>query len=111
MLEALESRLAEQLSFDDSKQGVLERLLADNEDLRKQNISLEMENRRLQHTLELDNRRHKEGGSDGSSLSDTYDWIVDIQLLSDVSRQVRAARPSLCGQRVLARTAPCVERS
>ena len=82
----LEARLAAQLAFDESKQKVLEALLADNEDLRKQNMALDMENRRLQHTLDLDQRRHKEMLSE-DQFSDTYDWIVDIQLLSDVSKQ------------------------
>ena len=82
----LERRLAEQLHFDESKQKALEGLLADNEDLRKQNMALEMENRRLQHSLELESRRHKELLS-VERFSDTYDWIVDIQLLSDVSKQ------------------------
>lgn len=84
--DALERRLSEQLNFDESKQRILETLLAENEDLRKQNISLEMENRRLQHTLDLDSRRHKELPTE-EVFSDTYDWIVDIQLLSDVSKQ------------------------
>lgn len=83
---SLERRLSAQLSFDDSKQKILAALLADNEDLRKQNISLEMENRRLQHTLDLEERRHHEMAS-ANLFSDAYDWIVDIQLLSDVSKQ------------------------
>ena len=65
---------------------MLETLLANNEELRQQNIALEMENRRLQHTLDLDSRRHREQHAE-STFSDMYDWIVDIQLLSDVSKQ------------------------
>ena len=81
-----EARLAEHLQFDEGKQRMLESLLADNEELRKQNIELEMENRRLQHTLDLDSRRHREMERE-PEFSDMYDWIVDIQLLSDVSKQ------------------------
>ena len=91
----LEARLAAQLAFDESKQKVLEALLADNEDLRKQNMALDMENRRLQHTLDLDQRRHKEMLSE-DQFSDTYDWIVDIQLLSDVSKQGWKVRHMQC---------------
>ena len=88
-LESLQHRLSAQLCFDENKQRVLQQLLDDNEDLRKHNIALEMENRRLQHTLDLDSRRHKELPPDGEvRLSDAYDWIVDIQLLSDVSKEV-----------------------
>jgi len=87
-LESLQHRLSAQLCFDENKQRVLQQLLDDNEDLRKHNIALEMENRRLQHTLDLDSRRHKELPPDGEvRLSDAYDWIVDIQLLSDVSKE------------------------
>ena len=82
----LERRLADQLSFDESKQRILEALLAENDDMRKQNIALEMENRRLQHSLDLESRRHKEILAE-PLFSDAYDWIVDIQLLSDVSRR------------------------
>ena len=81
-----EQRLTTSLEFDAGKQRMLETLLADNEMLRKQNISLEMENRRLQHTLDLEGRRHREQPRE-ESFSDAYDWVVDIQLLSDVSKQ------------------------
>ena len=83
---SLEKRLSDHLAFDDGKQRMLETLLASNEELRQQNIALEMENRRLQHTLDLDSRRHREQHAE-STFSDMYDWIVDIQLLSDVSKQ------------------------
>ena len=81
-----EARLAEHLQFDEGKQRMLETLLADVEELRKQNIGLEMDNRRLQHTLDLDSRRHREAVN-APEFSDMYDWIVDIQLMSDVSKQ------------------------
>ena len=83
---AIEQRLSEHLTFDEGKQRALEVLLANNEELRQQNIALEMENRRLQHTLDLDSRRHREQHAE-ATFSDMYDWIVDIQLLSDVSKQ------------------------
>jgi HSP20 family molecular chaperone IbpA len=81
-----DARLAKDLEFDAGKQRMLEALLEGNEELRKQNIELELENRRLQHTLDLDSRRHREQPKE-ESFSDAYDWVVDIQLLSDVSKQ------------------------
>ena len=84
--EDFEARLAEHLQFDEGKQHMLETLLTDVEALRKQNIGLEMENRRLQHTLDLDSRRNREVVR-AQQFSDVYDWIVDIQLLSDVSKK------------------------
>ena len=81
-----EQRLAEHLQFDEGKQRMLESLLAENGELRKQNLGLEMDNRRLQHTLDLDARRHREMVNE-PTFSDMYDWIVDISLLSDVSKQ------------------------
>ena len=85
-VEDLEARLAKQVEFDASKQRALEELLAANDELRKQNAAIETENRRLQHTLDLDSRRHKEVMKE-AQFSDMYDWIVDIQQLADVSRQ------------------------
>ena len=87
--EAWSRRLTEHLEFDAGKQRMLENLLEGNEELRKQNIAIEMENRQLQHTLDLDARRHRETPKEGS-FSDMYDWVVDIQLLSDVSKEVCA---------------------
>ena len=80
-----DARLHENLEFDASKQMMLENLLTENEELRKRNVALEMENGRLQHTLDLDSRRHREDPNE-ETLSDAYDWVVDIQLLSDVSK-------------------------
>ena len=84
-----EVRLAEHLQFDEGKQHMLENLLAENEELRKQNMGLEMENRRLQHALELDARRYREsvGAGDSDGRWDMYDWIANIDLLSDVSKE------------------------
>ena len=52
-------------------------------------MTLEMENRRLQHALELDARRYREsvGAGDSDSRWDMYDWMANIDLLSDVSKQ------------------------
>ncbi len=83
-MEALEARLMEHVKFDRAKQRNLEELLSGNEELRKQNAALELENRRLEHSLTLESRRHKEE-SDEVSFTDMYDWIVDINLLSEVS--------------------------
>ncbi|KAL1510272.1 hypothetical protein AB1Y20_006594 [Prymnesium parvum] len=85
-VEALEARLAEQVQFDEGKQQSLEKLLAANEELRKQNAAIETENRRLQHTLDLDTRRHRELVAE-AQMAEMYDWVVDVQLLSDVSRR------------------------
>ena len=78
-------RLHENLEFDADKQRMLENLLAENEELRKNNVALEMQNARLQHTLDLDSRRHREIPKE-ETFSEAYDWVVDIQLLSDVSK-------------------------
>lgn len=87
-LDALARRLSAHLDFDAGKQRMLENLLAENEELRRQTQALEMENRKLQHTLDLDHRRHREDvHSTEDTSADMYDWIVDIQLLSDVSKQ------------------------
>jgi len=85
-LHHLEVRLSQHLAYNEGRQRILEALLAENEDLRKQSISLEMDNRRLQHTLDLDSRRHREQEKE-ATFSDVYDWVVDIQLLSDVSKR------------------------
>ena len=85
-VQVLESRLATHALYDDENKRLLEDLLTGNEELRKQNAALEMENQRLQHTLDLDSRRHREQPTE-QAFSDMYDWIVDIQLLSDVSKQ------------------------
>lgn len=84
-VEALEARLVEQAQFDEVKHHSLEDLLAANEEVRKQNSAIEHENLRLQHTLDLDTRRHKEIITE-ALYNEMYDWIVDVQLLSDVSR-------------------------
>ena len=83
----LENRLATHAIYDDGNKRLLEQLLTGNEELRKNNASLELENQRLQHTLDLDLRRHKEVNKI-EHFSDMYDWIVNIQLLSDVSKEV-----------------------
>ena len=88
-VQVLESRLATHALYDDENKRLLEDLLTGNEELRKQNAALEMENQRLQHTLDLDSRRHKEVNKT-EHFSDMYDWIVNIQLLSDVSNEVGA---------------------
>ena len=84
---ALENRLATHAVYDDGNKRLLEQLLTGNEELRKNNASLELENQRLQHTLDLDLRRHKEVAKT-EHFSDMYDWIVNIELLSDVSKEV-----------------------
>jgi hypothetical protein len=84
---ALEDRLATHAVYDDGNKRLLEQLLTGNEELRKNNASLELENQRLQHTLDLDLRRHKEVAKT-DHFSDMYDWIVNIELLSDVSKEV-----------------------
>ena len=84
---ALENRLATHAVYDDGNKRLLEQLLTGNEELRKNNASLELENQRLQHTLDLDLRRHKEVAKT-DHFSDMYDWIVNIELLSDVSKEV-----------------------
>lgn len=83
---ALEDRLATHAVYDDGNKRLLEQLLTGNEELRKNNASLELENQRLQHTLDLDLRRHKEVAKT-DHFSDMYDWIVNIELLSDVSKE------------------------
>ena len=83
----LENRLATHAVYDDGNKRLLEQLLTGNEELRKNNASLELENQRLQHTLDLDLRRHKEVAKT-EHFSDMYDWIVNIELLSDVSKEV-----------------------
>ena len=85
--DALENRLATHAIYDDGNKRLLEQLLTGNEELRKNNAALELENQRLQHTLDLDLRRHKEVAKT-EHFSDMYDWIVNIQLLSDVSKEV-----------------------
>ena len=84
---ALENRLATHAVYDDGNKRLLEQLLTGNEELRKNNAALELENQRLQHTLDLDLRRHKEVAKT-DHFSDMYDWIVNIELLSDVSKEV-----------------------
>ena len=76
VVDDLESRLAAQIEFEESKQLMLEGLLAENEDLRKQNSSLEMENRRLKHTLDLDSRRHKELLASDAQDRDRYPMVI-----------------------------------
>ena len=81
----LEERLAVRAQYDEENKALLEDLLTQNEQLRKFNLALDLENRRLQHTLELDQRRHKEL----LDIADfeLYDWVCDIQLLSAVSKE------------------------
>ena len=88
-VEELESRLATNALYDEDNKRLLEELLTENEELRKGNMTLEMENRRLQHALELDARRYREsvGAGDSDSRWDMYDWIANIDLLSDVSKE------------------------
>jgi len=112
---ALENRLATHAVYDDGNKRLLEQLLTGNEELRKNNASLELENQRLQHTLDLDLRRHKEVAKT-EHFSDMYDWIVNIELLSDVSKEVGplpilhpprvCSRPSTSSPRRLRSLAP-----
>ena len=66
---------------------MLETLLTENVNLRQSNLQTELENKRLQHSLELESRRHREL-REPDVFSDLYDWTCDIQLLSDVGREV-----------------------
>jgi len=84
--ELLEQRLASRRGANDDNNALLEALLEENNRLRHTNLQTELENQRLQHSLELESRRHRELREGADAFSDLYDWTCDIQLLSDVGR-------------------------
>jgi len=85
--QSLLQRLNERAEHDEENKQLLEQLLTENEEMRQQNLAIDMENQRMRHTLDLDSKRHKELQRAEDQFSDVYDWICDCRLLSDVSKQ------------------------